>query len=146
MGNLLAIAQREKSKSPMEELSTATISFENGVGTDFRGKKRGKRQVTILTQECWNDASRIHGNEIPWTTRRANLFISGFDLENSKGKKIRIGNVELEITGELEPCNRMDAQVSGLTKILTSNWRGGVCCKINTEGDVTVGDEVSLLA
>lgn len=146
MGNLLAIAQREKSKSPMDELSTTSISFENGVGTDFRGKKRGKRQVTILTEECWNEASRIHGAEIPWTTRRANLFISGFDLENSKGKKIRIGNVELEITGELEPCNRMDAQVPGLTEILAANWRGGVCCKVISEGTVSVGDAVFLNA
>ena len=144
MGNLLAIAQREKSKSPMDELSTTSISFENGVGTDFRGKKRGKRQVTILTEECWNEASRIHGAEIPWTTRRANLFISGFDLEKSKGKTLIIGDVQLEITGELSPCNRMDEQFQGLTKALDLNWRGGVTCKVISEGKFKINDVITI--
>lgn len=67
----------------MEELSTSVISFTNVVERDFRGKNKGKRQVTILTEESWNTTSKIYG-KIPWTVRRANLFISGFDLENSK--------------------------------------------------------------
>lgn len=144
MGNLLAIAQREKTKSPMESLRKARISFSNGVGTDSRGKKQGKRQVTVLTSESWDIASTLHGAEIPWTTRRANLLISGFDLENSAGKHLIIGDVKLQITGELEPCNRMDAQFEGLTEILTPNWRGGVCCKIISEGNISVGDNVIL--
>ncbi|MEJ6777085.1 MAG: MOSC domain-containing protein [Crocinitomicaceae bacterium] len=145
MGNLMSIAQRKKSRSLMEELSTSVISFANGVGSDFRGKNKGKRQVTILTEESWNTTSKIYGEKIPWTVRRANLFISGFDLENSKGKKLVIGDVQLEITGELKPCNRMNEQLEGLTEILTFNWRGGVCCKIISEGVVSIGDPISLI-
>jgi MOSC domain-containing protein YiiM len=144
MGTLLAIAQRKKTKAPMECLDETTISFSNGVGTDSRGKKQGKRQVTVLTKESWDKASELNGSEIPWTTRRANLLISGFNLENSTGKHLIIGDVKLEITGELEPCKRMDEQVEGLTQILTPYWRGGVCCKIISEGKISIGETVTL--
>ncbi len=142
MGKLLAIAQREKSKAPMEELVNATVLFDTGIGTDSRGKKQGKRQVTVLVKEAWNQTCNLLSQEIPWTTRRANLLISGLDLQNSTGSQLIIGNVVLEITGELVPCNRMDEQYMGLTNILSTNWRGGVCCKIISEGRITVGDVV----
>jgi MOSC domain-containing protein YiiM len=129
----------------MEEISTSFISFERGVGNDFRGKNKGNRQVTVLTEESWEATSKIYGKKIPWTVRRANLFISGFDLEKSKGKTLIIGDVQLEITGELSPCNRMDEQLEGLTEILTFNWRGGVCCKIISEGVVSIGDPIYLI-
>ena len=142
MGKLLAIAQREKTKAPMQEINSTSVLFETGVGSDSRGKKQGKRQVTVLTKEAWDLSCELISQDIPWTTRRANLFISGFNLENSTGKQISIGDLKLEITGELEPCNRMDEQFMGLTSILTPEWRGGVCCKIISEGDISVGDEV----
>lgn len=145
MGTLLDIATREKRRAPMDTHRSASISFENGVGNDSRGKHKGKRQVTVLTQEAWNHACELMSKEMPWTTRRANLFIQGIDLFNSKGKSIKIGNCILEITGELEPCNRMDEQYAGLTAILTPEWRGGVTCKIIQEGVVSQGDEVALI-
>lgn len=144
MGKLLAIAQREKSKSPMIEVNTANVLFDSGVASDFRGRKRGKRQVTVLTEEAWLDSCAEMSKQMPWTTRRANLFIRGFNLENSTGKFLTIGSLKLEITGELEPCNRMDEQFDGLTQVLTPEWRGGVCCKIISEGEIKVGDEVKL--
>ena len=145
MGILLDIATREKRKAPMDTHRFATISFANGVGTDSRGKHRGKRQVTVLTQEAWDHVCQLMSQEMPWTTRRANLFIQGIDLINSTGKSLKIGDCLLEITGELEPCNRMDEQYEGLTSLLTPEWRGGVTCKIIQEGVVSKGDKVALI-
>lgn len=129
----------------MDEHAGASITFLTGVGSDSRGLKRGKRQVTVLSSEAWRASCDEMKVEMPWTTRRANLLISGIDLKNSSGKKLQIGDCQLEITGELEPCSRMDAQFEGLTKTLEKNWRGGVCCRILSEGSVSLGDEVQLI-
>lgn len=145
MGKIIGIATRKKTKAQMDEHSDAVISFQGGVGQDSRGKKQGKRQVTIMTLENWHLTCKELGQEIPWTTRRANILIEGLDLKDKTGQKLRIGTALVEITGELEPCNRMDKQFEGLTQILEKDWRGGVTCKLLEEGQVHLNDEVELL-
>lgn len=144
-GTLLGIAQRSKKRAPMEVLSSAEITFVQGVQNDSRGKNRNKRQVTVLTSEAWLEACADLNASLPWTFRRANLLIGGLPLEQTTGKKLRIGTVLLEITGELEPCQRMDEQFLGLTHALEKNWRGGVTCKLLSEGTIRVEDPIELI-
>lgn len=146
MGTLIGIATREKRRAPMDTHTNAAITFDQGVGQDSRGVFRNKRQVTILSVEAWQEACRELGTDMHWTTRRANFLTEGIDLRHTTGKKLRVGSCLLEITGELEPCKRMDEQYPGLTKILTPDWRGGVTCKILEEGHVSLEDEIVFVA
>lgn len=144
MGKLIGIATRSEKRAPMDRHEHATVLFESGVGTDSRGLKRNHRQVTVLTTEAWSATCSDMNNDMPWTTRRANLLIEGIDLRETMGRKLKIGTVLLEITGELVPCNRMDEQYDGLTKTLAKDWRGGVTCRLLSEGEISVGDTVIL--
>ncbi len=147
MGKLLGIATRIKSKSPMDLHASALVSFEKGVLNDFRGRKLGgRRQVTVLSKEAWNIVCEEIGSDIAWTTRRANFFIEGIELKETTGRILKIGSLELEVTGELVPCNRMDEQFDGLTKILEKDWKGGVTCKVKKEGNANLNDEVVLIS
>lgn len=145
MGKIIGIATRTKTKAPMDVCNTAPVLFETGVGKDSRGLKKGKRQVTVMSEEAWREVCSELNQEIPWTTRRANILISEIALEKTKGSFLKIGTCTLEVTGELIPCNRMDEQVPGLTETLASKWRGGVTCKIIEEGEISLNDEVSFL-
>ena len=142
-GELLAIAVRRASRAPMVEVSRAEIRADTGVANDFRGKP-GWRQVTVLDAAAWQAACDIVGHDIPWTVRRANLLVSGLRLENSIGAHLRIGDVVLKITGETDPCQRMEEQVAGLLTALTPDWRGGVCCQVVSGGGVEPGIAVVL--
>jgi len=145
MGSVVGISTRLKSRANMVVFASAKISFKHGVGDDYRGKVRGDRQVTVMTQESWDAVCEELGRNLHWTTRRANILIEGVDLENSTGLILKIGNFFLEITGELDPCNRMDEQFEGLTNALKPNWRGGVTCKILSEGNVSEKDQVHVM-
>jgi MOSC domain-containing protein YiiM len=128
----------------MTETETVQVSCREGVGGDFRGRP-GRRQVTLLSQEAWQAACTELGTDLPWTTRRANLLIKGLSFgQGSVGSILQIGDVQLEITGETDPCERMTQARAGLREALTPDWRGGVCCRVLTEGQITVGDPVSL--
>jgi MOSC domain-containing protein YiiM len=140
------IAYRSKPKAPMTETKRVEITCDSGVVPDFRGKP-GKRQVTLLSLQSWQDACAELGVELPWTLRRANILIDGlrfsaFDV----GRIIRIGEAELQVMIETDPCPRMDAQHPGLTAALTPDWRAGVCCKVLKGGTVQVGDAVRYLS
>ena len=127
----------------MQELAEAEVTLDGGVADDFRGRA-GRRQVTVLSLESWQAACREAGRtELPWTTRRANLLVTGVDL--AAGGVLRIGAVELEVTGETAPCERMDEACPGLRGALTPAWRGGVTCRVRQPGTLAPGVAVSVL-
>jgi MOSC domain-containing protein YiiM len=142
MGRLTGIARRDRKRAPMQLLERADISTETGVALDFRGKP-GPRQVTVISARAWKDACRELQKEIPWTTRRANLLVDDFELPRSIGAILKIGPVRLRITGEVDPCSRMEEQCPGLTQALQPDWRGGVSCAVLEGGAVALGDEVA---
>ncbi|PCJ22572.1 MAG: MOSC domain-containing protein [Flavobacteriales bacterium] len=144
MGKVIGIATRIEKRAPMVVYASAKVTFDKGVGDDSRGLIKGDRQVTVMTVESWEAVCAELDRKLHWTTRRANILIEGVDLENTTGNLLKIGKFQLEITGELKPCNRMEEQKVGLTKALTPNWRGGVMCKILSEGVVSENDQVTL--
>jgi MOSC domain-containing protein YiiM len=142
MATLNAIAFRRQAKGPMLEIASVAINREAGVVPDTRGKP-GRRQVSLLSLQSWQDACTELGANLPWTVRRANLLIDGLRFSAADvGRVLRIGVVELQIMLETDPCQRMDAQHQGLTAALTPHWRGGVCCRVLSDGIIRTGDAV----
>jgi MOSC domain-containing protein YiiM len=144
-GKLIAIARKERPHATMEELQRAHVSLDRGIDGDARGATPG-RQVTIVFREDWEAACAAHGKVLPWTTRRANLFVEGLSNFKHVGARIKVGTVLLEVGEETEPCSRMDAQSQGLRAALQPNWRGGVSCEVLTPGDIALGDPVEIVA
>ena len=147
---LIGIARRAKSRVPMEELTEGRVTVEAGLTGDFRGAKFRTRQITVLAREDWEaallDLAGLTGPpDLPWTVRRANLFVEGVRLPRAKGGVLRIGPVVLEITGQTNPCHRMEAAHAGLLSALHPNWRGGVTCRVREGGSIRLGDAVEIL-
>jgi MOSC domain-containing protein YiiM len=142
---LLDIAFRPKTRAPMQTKVETMVSKVAGVEDDFR-RKPGKRQVTVLSLEQWQMACNEVGTLLPWTVRRANLLVDGVSFDASMlGQQIKIGQLILLVTGETDPCPKMDAQHQGLTQALTPNWRGGVCCRVIADGRIKIGDQMMMI-
>jgi MOSC domain-containing protein YiiM len=142
MSIVKAIALKSSSRAAMQSLDSAQISVDSGILGDFRGAQKG-RQITILSEPAWQKACLEIDSDLPWTTRRANLLVDAVEFDESyTGRKVRIGEVELLVTRETNPCALMDAQQAGLTAALTPDWRGGICCDVIKGGNVRLGDRV----
>jgi MOSC domain-containing protein YiiM len=126
----------------MIELDEAEITTTNGVADDFRGT-RTNRQVTVLSVDQWNEACEELGQQLQWTTRRANLLVEGLSFSDCQDAALQIGSVTLQVTAETEPCQLMDDQCEGLLQVLKPDWRGGVCCRVIAGGVIAKGDVVS---
>ena len=140
---LISIAIRAASQAPMHTLEQAMVTRVAGVAGDVRGKP-GNRQITLLSATQWQDVCYDLGSELPWTLRRANLFIEGIEFgPSTQGMQLQVGNLLLHITGETAPCSRMDAQFPGLTRALTPCWRGGVTGRVVADATIQINDDVS---
>ncbi len=139
MGRLTGIAVRGASRAPMEEVDSVRVAVESGLAGDRHGDF-ADRQVTILSAADWRAACGELGADLPWTVRRANLLLDGVVLPRAAGARVRVGECVLEITGETDPCERMDEQHDGLRRALTPDWRGGRTCRVVSGGELRVGD------
>ncbi|WP_394132317.1 MOSC domain-containing protein [Shewanella maritima] len=142
---LTGIAFKKAKLGQMLPVDSADVTVEKGVNNDIFGRP-GKRQVTLLSAQQWQQACNELQQPLDWLTRRANLLIEGYIFSaNDVGKSIRIGNdCILEITGETDPCGKMEQAVKGLEAALSPDWRGGVTARVIKSGKITLTDQVSL--
>lgn len=145
----MGIARHDRPRGPIETIDHATVSLELGVHGDYRGAMkpgRNKRQVTVIALEDWDATMTELGNPaLDWSVRRANLLVEGVALPRDPGARIRfVGGVVLEVTGETDPCNRMEEIAPGLRAVLTPEWRGGVTTRVIAGGELAIGEEVRI--
>lgn len=148
-GVLEGIARHDRPRGPIETVPRVRVTEGEGVHGDLRGAlrpgKTGKRQITVMETESWAAAMADLGLELPWHMRRVNLLVSGLRLPRQPGAIIRIGEtLRIRINCECDPCSRMDEIAPGLKAALLPDWRGGVCGKVISDGDIAIGDEVRI--
>lgn len=143
-GRLEAIWLKRMKGGPMDPVPAAELVPGRGlVGNANQG---GRRQVTIVEQEAWDELMAELGASASAAARRANLLVSGVALKGSRGSELRIGGTIVEILGETRPCEQMEEAVPGLQAAMGTDWRGGVFGRVVRGGRIAVGDPVELVA
>ncbi len=133
---LLGIAIKSAPRAQMQAMHEVRVDRETGIEDDCCGGfgRDGKRQVTLISDKSWYKACRDIGEDLHWMTRRANLYVAYKDFgPDDVGRFLTFGQedkVILEITGECDPCSRMDDAHPGLREALSKDWRGGVTCRV----------------
>jgi MOSC domain-containing protein YiiM len=148
MAELKGIALAAVKKGLMVPMESGEIDASSGLIGNRRGKRTvlngGKRQITLISEEQWNEACEELGITKPWFSRRATLCVSGHKFKGGDvGHAVQVGpNAILRITGETTPCERMDEIHPGLRGALSPDWRGGVTCEVLLGGMIRIGDQV----
>jgi len=143
---IAGIAIRRAPKAEPEQLERSVVTVAKGLDGNFRGieKSRRRRQVTLVHADDWAAACTEAGVVLEWAQRRCDLLVEGGALPREIGALLRIGTCLVEITGECDPCVRMDALHPGLQDALTPAWRGGRLARVVEEGEVAIGDAVEV--
>ena len=140
-GKVEAIWIKRAKSGPMDPAAIATAVA--GKGLVGNANQRGRRQVTLIEREIWDDLIRVTGSSADPSTRRANVMVSGISLANTRGRTLRVGRALLRILGETKPCEQMEEAVPGLQAAMFPNWRGGAFAEILEGGELAAGDPVS---
>jgi len=140
IGRLEAIWIKRAHRGKMDAVTEATAIAGQGLAGNVDRSRR--RQITIISLEAWDRMMTGLGDAAPPSSRRANLMVSGVNLEETRGRILRVGSVRLAIGGETTPCERMDEALPGLRAAMTPDWNGGVFAQVLDDGIIAVGDGV----
>lgn len=114
---------------------------EAGLAGD-RGRK-GKRAVTLIQAEHLPVIAALAGvDSVDPGELRRNIVVSGLNLTAFRGKRLRIGTAEIELTVPCHPCSRMEA-VLGHGGYTAMRGHGGMCASVLLPGRIELGATVA---
>ena len=139
-GRIEAIWVKRAHGGPMDSCSAVHLHADRGV--DASADQGGKRQVTIIEKERWQDMMAELSADLDPSARRANLMVSGVALAHTRGQVLQVGACRLRVLGETRPCKLMEETLPGLQEAMTSEWRGGIFAEVLQDSEIRVGDAV----
>ncbi len=142
-GVLRAIYVADTEGGLIRAIDSADVRTDHGIVGD-RAAGKPDRQVTVFRREDFLDAVRDAGLQATaqdGSTRR-NLETQDLSAAELQGPILRVGDVVLRVTDDCRGCGIMNESVGpGAQQSLEG--RAGVCCIVESGGDIRVGDPIT---
>ena len=138
MGRVTHLFRAPKKRAPMEELKEAMAVRGFGLEGCAHGRPLGKRQVLLMDEETLRDFRLAPG------IVRENVTTEGLDVNGLQvGQRLKVGEVELEVSLVCAPCEQIEALRPGLEAAMQG--KRGMLCRVTRGGRLRVGDEIALM-
>jgi MOSC domain-containing protein YiiM len=140
MATLERIWIKRAHRGVMDPVETGVLDTDKGLRES--ANYAGRRHVTIISRERWAEMMTRLGANVDPSARRANLMVSGLELEGTTARVLRVGSCLLRVGGETRPCERMEEAYPGLQDVMRPHWGGGAWAQVIAGGAISVGDTV----
>ena len=102
-------------------------------------------QLSLIESENIDYYNNKYSLNIPYIDFRRNVVTKGIQLNDLVGKKILVGNVELEGIDLCRPCRHL-SEVLGQDNIIKEFLRrGGLRCQVLSSSSIKIGDQIKIL-
>ena len=151
-GTVLEIWTASEGGAPMQARPQVQALADVGLKGDRYAAKAGSyskpeegpdRQLTLIAAEELEWLRATHGITMSAEDSRRNVLTEGVPLNDHVGKRLFIGDVEVEGIRLCQPCKQL-ATILGFDFVHLMLHRSGLNCRIVTDGDIRVGDEIRL--
>jgi MOSC domain-containing protein YiiM len=144
MGSVISIHRVASKGGPAEALESAHVIANFGLEGDWRSRKGRGRQITLIEAEALTFvAGTLQMLLIPPGASRRQVLVEGIALNETVGKRLRVGPLLIEIHDRCDPCKNMEKMI-GRGAWWAMKERGGVCGKVIEGGTLRPRDHVSI--
>lgn len=152
-GRVVGIYIAPAAGAPMEAIERARIVAGRGIAGDRYFDGRGYysqvppltgRRLTLIEAEALEALERETGIVLGPHECRRNLVTRGVRLDALVGRRFRVGAIECYGERPCPPCGYLEGLtgIKGVNRGLTD--RGGIRAEILLDGEIALGDDVSL--
>ena len=144
MSKVIKLGISNSNNKKIKEVESIEVLANKGVVGDrhFSDYNDPFCQLTLIESENIDFYNLKYGLNIPYLEFRRNIVTKGIRLNELIGKKLRIGNVEVEAVDLCRPCRHL-TEVLCQDNILKEFLRkGGLRCQILSSSIIKIGDEI----
>ena len=147
MSEVYKLGISNKSNQQINEVNSIDVLANQGVVGDrhFKEFNDPYNQLSLIESENIDYYNIKFGTNISYLDFRRNVVTKGIQLNDLVGKKLLVGNVEVEGIDLCRPCRHL-TEVLGQDNILKEFLRrGGLRCQVLSSSSIKIGDEIKIL-
>ena len=146
MAEVFKLGIAAKNNQPIKEVNSIEVLANKGIVGDrhFNDLNDPYNQLSLIESENIDEYNIKSGLDIPYINFRRNIITKGIQLNNLIGKKIQIGNVELEGVELCRPCRHLTEMLNQKNILKEFMRKGGLRCQILSSSKISIGDKINL--
>ena len=147
MAEVFKLGITANNNQPIEEVNSIEVMANKGIVGDrhFHNFNDPYNQLSLIESENIDEYNIKFGLDIPYINFRRNIITKGIQLNDLIGKKLKVGNAELEGIELCRPCRHLTEMLDQKNILKEFMRKGGLRCRILSSSKITVGDTINLL-
>ena len=148
MSKVFKLGITSNNNKKIEEVESIEVLANKGVVGDrhFDNYNDPYCQLSLIESENIDEYNLKFGLNIPYLDFRRNIITKGLKLNDLVGKKLSIGNVEVEGIDLCRPCRHLTEMLDQENILKEFLRKGGLRCQILSSSKIKVGDTIKLLS
>ena len=147
MSKVLKLGITNNNNKKIVEVKSIDVLANKGIVGDrhFNDFNDPYNQLSLIESENIDEYNIKFGLDIPYINFRRNIITKGIQLNDLIGKKLQIGNVELEGVELCRPCRHLTEMLNQKNILKEFMRKGGLRCQILSSSKISIGDKINLL-
>lgn len=147
MSKVLKLGIVKDSNKTIEEVTSIEVIANKGVVGDRHYDEYNDpyNQLTLIESENIDYYNTKYSLDISYKDFRRNIVTKGIQLNELIGKKIKIGDVEVEGIDLCRPCRHLTEVLNQPNILKEFLRRGGLRCQILSSSRISVNDEIKII-
>jgi MOSC domain-containing protein YiiM len=147
MSKVIKLGIAKNNNQVIEEVKKVELLAGKGVVGDrhFHENNNVRSQITLIESENIDYYNNKFNTDYTYLNFRRNVVTKGIELNNLVGKKLSIGNIEIEGHDLCRPCKHLEETLKGKDILKEFLRKGGLRCEILTSGTIKLEDEITIL-
>jgi len=131
----------------IKETDSIDVMANKGIVGDryFKEFNDSRNQLSLIESENIDYYNKKYELNIPYIDFRRNIITKGIKLNDLVGKKLLVGEVEIEGIDLCRPCRHLSELLNQDNIIKEFLRRGGLRCQILSSSSIKIGDEIKIL-
>ena len=147
MSKVLKLGITSNNNKKIEEVDSISILANKGIIGDrhFSDYNDPYCQLSLIESENIDYYNTKYGLNIDYKDFRRNIITIGIKLNNLIGKRLKIGNTEVEVIDLCRPCKHLSEILNQNNIIKEFLRKGGIRCQILSSSKISIGDKIEIL-
>tara|TARA_B100000700_G_scaffold40304_1_gene40838 strand:+ start:2846 stop:3292 length:447 start_codon:yes stop_codon:yes gene_type:complete len=147
MAEVFKIGITANNNQPIKEVNSIEVIANKGIVGDrhFHEFNDPYNQLSLIESENIDEYNIRFGLNISYIDFRRNIVTKGIQLNDLIGKKLSVGNVELEVIDLCRPCRHLTEMLDQRNVLKEFLRKGGLRCQILSSSKISVGDKIKVI-